>query len=306
MHLNRLRSAGPGLVRLGAALGLALLTGCATIKLGNLTPSSLPENPSSIYTFTLRVARRSNTIPADSIAPRVVVDGQSFAMVPSALGDGIYEYDYQVPPDRGEFAYYFLVDYKVEGNGSVSNAEAYTGVAHLDIIRREVLALASNRGPVGSQVGILGRGFTPQDIVYLDSTPARTVYESPTSLSFFVPAVDADRNYQVALGAGGSPVGTFHVDPADVSVSPASLSIAPGETQTLTFTVPNPAPAGGLLLDVSTDVPESVIMPEVVVPEGQTSVSVPVQGGKPGSGSLFLKGYGPGGEITVPVTVGGK
>jgi hypothetical protein len=46
-------------------------------------------------------------------------------------------------------------------------------------------------------------------------------------------------------------------------------------------------------------------MPEVVVPEGQTSVSVTVEGGKPGSGSLFLKGYGDG-DVTVPITVAGK
>jgi hypothetical protein len=41
----------------------------------------------------------------------------------------------------------------------------------------------------------------------------------------------------------------------------------------------------------------------VVVPEGQTSAVVTVQGGKPGTGSLFLKGYG-NGEVSVPVTVG--
>ena len=38
-----------------AAAGLALLSGCATVKVANLTPASLPENPSEIYTFTLRV-----------------------------------------------------------------------------------------------------------------------------------------------------------------------------------------------------------------------------------------------------------
>jgi hypothetical protein len=42
-----------------------------------------------------------------------------------------------------------------------------------------------------------------------------------------------------------------------------------------------------------------------VVPAGQTSVAVAVEGGKPGSGSLFLKGYGTG-EVTIPVTVSGS
>jgi hypothetical protein len=41
-------------------------------------------------------------------------------------------------------------------------------------------------------------------------------------------------------------------------------------------------------------------MPEVIVPQGQTSVTVTVEGGKPGNGNLFLKGYGAG-EVSVPV-----
>jgi hypothetical protein len=43
-------------------------------------------------------------------------------------------------------------------------------------------------------------------------------------------------------------------------------------------------------------------MPEVMVPQGQTQVTVNVEGGQPGSGKLYLKGYGSG-EVTVPVTV---
>jgi hypothetical protein len=57
------------------------------------------------------------------------------------------------------------------------------------------------------------------------------------------------------------------------------------------------------LLDVTTDVPDSVIMPEVIVPEGANSVTVDVKGGKPGAGNLFLKGYGSSGEITIPLVV---
>jgi hypothetical protein len=46
-------------------------------------------------------------------------------------------------------------------------------------------------------------------------------------------------------------------------------------------------------------------MPEIIVPQGQTSVTITVEGGKSGSGSLFLKGFGAG-EVTVPVTVTGR
>lgn len=308
MHLPRASSASKLVLGLAAAAALALLPGCTAVKLTNLTPSSLPGNPSDIYTFTLRVGVRTNVVEASSIAPRIVINGQNYPMTKSPLGDNIYQFDYRLPAGQDQIAYYFLVDYSSANNGTETPGEAYTGLEHATVLHRYVLSLEDNRGPVGARVSVLGRGFTPQDTVAFDGTPARTIYESSTSLSFLVPAVPADRNYQVTLTnpGGNSPVGTFHVDPTDVTVSPTSLSLTPGGQQSLTFTLPSPAPAGGVLLDVATDIPESVIMPEVTVPEGQTSVTVTVQGGKPGTGSLVLRGYGSGGQVTIPVTVAAR
>jgi hypothetical protein len=305
MHLQRTLPASRILSVLGTALALALLAGCTTVKLTNLTPTSLPENPSQIYTFTLRIKTNSSTVDAASVAPHIVIDGQNFPMKPSPLGQGIYEFEYQLPPNRDEMAYYFLVDYATEGNGITTPGQSYTGVTRARVMHRYVLSLEGNRGPVGARVAVLGRGFTPQDVVSFDGAPTRTVYESSTSLSFFVPSLAPGRNYQVTLAstAGSSPIGTFRIDPTGVVVTPSELHLTPGQQQSVTFVLVNPAPAGGILLDVATDVPESVIMPEVVVPQGQTSVTVSVQGGKPGSGSLVLKGYGSGGQVTVPVTV---
>ncbi len=94
------------------------------------------------------------------------------------------------------------------------------------------------------------------------------------------------------------------MDAISFAVSPAALALRSGEHQALTFTIPSPAPAGGMLIDVRTDVPDSVIMPEVMVPANATSVTVPVQGGKPGSGSLFFTSSA--GESSVAVTVTAK
>ncbi|HEX2099151.1 MAG TPA: cell surface protein, partial [Candidatus Synoicihabitans sp.] len=140
--------------------------------------------------------------------------------------------------------------------------------------------------------------------VYFDNVPARTIFDSANSLSFFVPAVTPGQNYQVQVnGASGThAVGTFRVDTVSLTVSPSSLTLRPGQTQSLTFTLPQAAPTGGLLLDATTDVPESVIMPDIVVPAGSNTVTVQVTGGQPGSGNLYLQGFGAG-EITVPVTV---
>lgn len=307
MQTTRISPARKILFGLGAALALALLPGCETVTLTNLTPPAIDENPSQIYTFTLRVTPHTNTVVAKSVAPHIIVDGKSYDLHKSALGEGIYEFEYQLPPGRETVPYYFLVNYSIEGNAVLTPQEAYTDLQHAMIVRRKVLSLDANRGPVGARISVLGRGFTPSDVILVNGAPVRTSFESPTSLSFFVPPLDPNRNYQVTLQspAGNSPVGTFRIDASTVSISPSSLTLRSGQRDMLTFTLPNPAPAGGTLLDVTTDIPDSVIMPEVIVPQGQTSVTINVEGGKPGNGSLFLKGYGSG-EVTVPVTVTAK
>ena len=272
--------------------------------LTNLTPSSLPENPSGIYTFTLRVTPKSTSVVTDSVAPKVVVGGESHDMQKSDSVPGVYEYDYKVPQGQDRLGYYYIVNYQTEGNGTVASRQAFTELSHAAIVSRYVVSLEVNRGPVGARIGVLGRGFTPQDLIGFDGTAVRTVYESPTSIGFFVPALPSGKTYSVTLSsaAGNSTVGSFRIDSSDVTVDPASLNLKSGQKQSLTFTIPQPAPAGGLLIDITTDVPESVIMPEVIVPAGQTSAAVTVEGGKPGTGSLFLKGYGSG-EVSVPVVV---
>ncbi|HTB79707.1 MAG TPA: IPT/TIG domain-containing protein [Opitutaceae bacterium] len=304
MHKNHFAHARKFVLWLGAALGLLLLAGC-DLKIVNLTPSTLPENPSQIYTISARIESKGGNIVEDSVVPHLIIDGQDLLMKKSSLGSDIYELDYQLPPGRDEFAYYILVNYKIEeSNGNTSDLEAYIETVHVKIASRYVLSLGANRGPVGARVSVLGRGFTAQDIVYLEGSPTRTVYESPSSLSFFVPAVDPGHDYKVSISGanGSSPVGTFRVDPLNIQASPASLNLHVGEQQPLTFTLPVTAPDGGLLLDVTTDVPDSVIMPEVIVPAGSTTVTVTVQGGHPGSGSLVLKGYGAG-QVSIPITV---
>jgi len=302
-RLSQARRIFPGFA---AATALLLLAGC-NLTITNLTPDVLRENPSQLYTITARVRPTSRSLDRSSLQVRAIIDGQDQPMKKSALTNDVYEYDYPLPPGRDDAAYYFLVRYRFNSDTPAKSDEMYTEVHHFKVERRYALPLEANRGPVGARVSVVGRGFTPQDVVYLDTAPARTVYESPSSLSFFVPAVEPNRIYNVALSGGGSTlsVGTFRADATGASVSPTSLMLRSGESQTVAFTIPTAAPQGGLLLDVTTDIPESVIMPEVVVPEGATNVVVNVQGGKPGAGALYLKGFGQG-EITVPVTVSAR
>ena len=136
MHTNRISPARKILLWLAASLTLAFLSGCETVTLSNLTPGSIPENPSQIYTFTLRVTPHSNTVVKGSITPHIVIDGQNQLMKQSALGEGLYEYEHRIAGGRDEMAYYYLVNYTVEGNAVATPGEAYTEVSRVKIMRR--------------------------------------------------------------------------------------------------------------------------------------------------------------------------
>ncbi len=284
-------------------LGLLFLAGC-NLTITNLTPDAMRENPSQLYTLTAKVTPTSHSIDRSSIMVSAVIDGKNVPMRQSAQARDVYECDYPLPPGRDDAAYYFLVGYRYDSTSAAKTYEAYSPVQHLTILRRYALPLEVNRGPVGARASMAGGGFTPQDVVYFDNVPARTVYESPSALSFYVPAVEPNRNYNLAVSGGGPTLsaGVFRADAMGVTVTPTSLVLRSGEQRTLQFTLTSAAPRGGLLLDLTTDAPESIIMPEVVVPEGATNVIVTVQGGKPGAGALYLKGFGQG-EITIPLSV---
>lgn len=289
-----------------AAAGLVLAGGCSSV-ITNMTSETVSANPSNIYTITAKVRPNDSNYVRGTVRPRIVIAGEVRDMTPSPLGDHIFEYDFTMPPGVTEVNYYIVATYQVNNNGIIGTREKFTPLTRLRLTDRYVYTLDANRAPVGAAVGVVGRGFTPQDVVYVGNVPARTVFESNNALSFTVPAVPAGRSYRVSVvnPAGTAPVGTLRVDGLSIRVSPASLSLTTGQNAPLTFTLPSPAPAGGLLIDVTTNVPRSVIMPEVIVPAGSTSVTVNVQGGAPGTGALFVSMPGAG-EIAVPVTVGGR
>jgi hypothetical protein len=299
LHASRIFSA------IAAALMLLVLTGC-NFTITNLTPDTVPQNPSQIYTITASFRTENRRIDTASIQPRIVIDGQSYKMSKGNVSGDVWEFEYQLPAGRTSASYYFICDYQMEGHGGDAPNEVYSELQTMKIAGRYVIRSEATRAPVGSRVSVLGAGFTTADIVYFDQTPTRTVFESPSSLSFFVPAVEPGRNYKLSVVGSGHnlDVGTFRVDAISFQVSPSALVLRPGEQQAVTFTIPNPAPAGGMLIDVTTDVPESVVMPEVIVAAGLTSVTVMIQGGKPGTGSLFFKSSA--GENSVSVTVTAK
>jgi hypothetical protein len=285
---------------IAAAALLLLLAGC-NLTITNLTPATVPANPSQIYTITASF-RASRQVEPASIAPRIIIDGQPHTMNRSQVSADIWEFDFQLPAGRTSATYYFICDYATKGSSQTT--ESYSELQRLNIAGRYVLRPEANRAPVGARVSILGAGFTTSDLVYFDENPTRTVYESPASLSFFVPAVVPAQNYKLTVRGAGTPLdaGTFRVDAVYLQVSPSALSLRTGETQEVSFSIAQPAPPGGMLIEVTTDIKESVIMPEVIVPAGGTFVSVPVQGAKPGTGNLFYRSSAGEGSVAITVT----
>ncbi len=282
-----------------------LMSGCGQ-AIRNLTPTEIPMNPSNIYTLSLQIPEFEEGIVEGTLNPQVVIDGRARPMSRSPQGQ-IWEYEFTMPPDRTNAVYYYQIDYEkyVLGvNTSRSMTIPSDGLLKFSLINRYVVSLAANRGIVGSRIGLNGSGFRPSDQIFVGNVLATSVYYSPNALGFYVPHLAASQNYEVVLRGvrGDISVGSFRVDPAEMQVLPASVSVLSGERSTLIFSIPTEAPAGGLTIYITTDIPESIILPEVVIPEGSKSTSVALEGGIPGIGVLAIEadGYS---TLEIPVEV---
>ncbi|MCZ6673823.1 MAG: cell surface protein [Verrucomicrobia bacterium] len=292
---------------LALSVAVLFLAGCAK-AVKNLTPSEFPQNPSNIYILSVEIREKKDLgVVKGSLRPKVVIDGEARMMSASPLGDNIWDYEYKMPSGRRNAVYYFDIEYEVY-SARHTKVKSITlpkdGLLKFTLVNRYVVTLESNRGPVGSKIGLVGRGFTPSDQVYVGGRLANSEYFSSNALSFFVPSLPAGSSYNVSVQgeSGELVVGSFRVDSAQMQVLPSSVNVASGGRATLIFTIPVEAPMGGLPVEITTNIPDSVILPEVTIPSGSKSVSVPLEGGTPGIGILYVEtpGYSP---LEVPVQV---
>ena len=96
------------------AVASAVLGGCSSLT--NLSPESVPENASRIYTLSMSAYINDGSLVKDSIEPFIVIDEQVIPMkeVKDMKYDRIYEYDYVMPKGRKDAKYYFMLKYKVD------------------------------------------------------------------------------------------------------------------------------------------------------------------------------------------------
>lgn len=288
------------------ALASLLLSGCdfGDVKITNLTPPTLAENHSNVYTLSASAKPLTTDVIVDSIRMNIVIDGETFPMQQSSVSPDLFEFEYHLPAGRQDASYYFLSEYEVKINDFTRTRESFSDIHSFKLANRYAFSLDVTRAPVGARVGVVGRGFKRTDKITIGGIDAPTSYTSANSLHFNVPPIAPGQSYMVQLTDGESVlnVGTLRIDAGRISASPSSLFLSEGDRSMVVFSVNSPAPEEGLFIDVTTDIPDSIVMPEVVIPGGARSVNVPVQGAAIGNGSLFIEmdGYEP---VRVPVTV---
>ena len=281
-------------------LGL-LLSGCGTATT-NLVPETVPQNASGIYTFSFSSRVYQPNVVPESRRAHLVGDVQAYPMQPDKSNPNIYRFDYQMPPNANRAKYYYTLSYNYALDNNLENrAKKYSDIYDLKLVNQYVLQLDSDRGSAGTRIGILGRNFSPGDTVYFGRDSVPTKFISSNSLSFQVPPVplsNGKESYEIAIKTvQGKYVsaGRFYVDNAKISVFPEKgsiLRVTSDRPRSAIFEISFPAPSGGLFVDVTTDIPNSVIMDEVIIPEGQRSTVVEIQAGSPGEGSLFVEADG--------------
>ncbi len=292
------------LLFLTSLLAAALIGGGCTNNVSNLTPENLPQNSSGIYTITVKGKIAESNVVAGSQKCTITIDGTAREMTRSAFSKDMWTYDYIIPEGQDQARYFYVIEYDVKNRGIVTHRERKSPLQRLFLANRYVVSIEADRGVVGAKVSVTGRGFTRMDKIVVGGTAAPTQFISPQVLVFTVPAVQANQDYYVELQTttGNLAIGKFRVDPSVLRVTPAELELVQGKRSMIVFASEFDAPDGGLPIEILTNVPDSVVMPPVVIPEGKRSISVRVEGGQPGSGQIVISapGFNP---LTIPVNV---
>jgi hypothetical protein len=265
----------------------------------------MPQNPSHKYTFAMSFRNINGDILQNSIQPFIVIDGKKYEMQKHPDGNNIFIYDYQFY-DIGPILYYFELSYTMNRHGNIREKIAKSELFRTEITNKYIFALDTNRGPVGAKVSIVGCGLGKNDKVYMDDRNLPTHWLSTGVIEFTIPPTECDREYEIYLVSNRKKLlaGTFFVDRSNLRCSSDFIHLDNGENQRLIFMLDHGAPAEGLLLEITTDIPKSIIMPEVHFTPGERTTSINIKGSdQSAKGMLFVnaKGFT---TLEIPVEVG--
>lgn len=283
-----------------AAFCVIFLSGCQSPVFQNYVEESIPRNASSIYTFSFAANISEANINVDTLEASIVIDAKTHQMTKVPGKNRIFTFDYKIPQGVDQFRYYYVIEYDYNNNGvrghkvRYSTHDNYGRDYTAKIIDKYGIQIVSNRGHVGDKIPLVGSGFSNLDTITVGGVPSETTIHSANSLDFIVPALTAGQTYDVVLQteAGEVNMGTFQVDQGELTVTPENISVASGDVVQVIFQISGTAPAGGFPVSVTTDIPTSVIMPEVGIAAGSNQATVIIEGGEPGSGFLYVEATG--------------
>lgn len=276
----------------GKWLLLLSLAGCAQ-TLTNVTPSVVQRNPSNRYRFTTQCNVLENKVIPGSFKLGLVIDGKEYPLQPEALTPTFFYYDHILGVDRSEAKYYFVLNYQKNYRGRLKDCVAKTPLANFKIQECCCFSLDCERAPVGADVKILGRGFMNGDRVFVGEYGSVTACESENVLSFEVPQVMCNKSYPVYCLHNNEKVfvGNIWVDSNCFTVEPTSIDLMQGDQVNFTVSLSSPLNYD-LNVNITTDIPNSVIMPELKIEAGESSATVTIEGGEGGKGHLFVSAQG--------------
>ncbi len=98
-------------IALIAVVLAALVTGCSTTRITNLTATRQPRSTTGMYPVEFQWDSSQQSIIEATIKPQVVVGNESYPMRPSLGIDNRWETVVPVPASQQSVNYHFKVDY---------------------------------------------------------------------------------------------------------------------------------------------------------------------------------------------------
>lgn len=269
-----------------ATLGAVSKTAAVTVKAAALS-SLVPAK--TLFTGGSTVSVR---IQLDGAAPTggttVTLESANSAIISLPLQATVPAGATSVNVDAVSSAVATDTDVAITGSlGTVSKSVTLTVVApavsNVSVSPTTVLGGASVTGTVT----LTGPAPTGGRVVNLTSNLAAatlpasvTVAAGATSATFTVSTTAIAANATATLSAtnNGVTVTTSLVvrGPAPISVTLSPTSVAGGRTSTATITLEAPAPAGGVVVDLSTSIADASVQASVTIPAGASKASVVV------------------------------
>ncbi len=285
------------------SISLVCLCGCSpTCK--NLTPPQAPQNPSHTYSMRMAANVRAPHMLEDSIEPTITINGATHPMRKDRHQAEVFYYDYRMPEGQNHVSYYYTLTYKTKQKGRIKTHTHTSDLYKFEPINRYTHALEFDRGPVGAEVTLSGRGFTKEDVIKFGNQPVPTRVLSPSLIRFTVPLLEAEKAYPVRIENSNSSlhIGSFYIDSTSLIPDRDLIELNCGETISLKLRVESPPLPLDILFSITTDIPEAIAVEDLTLKAGQVEATLGLQGLSRGQGTLYIeaKGFK---ELALPLTV---